>query len=112
MEVLLISNGILRRSLLRGGRWTALWITTAMASPAEQPSAVVAFVAAQGLAAADPRVPQQQRFAQLRSLFDQYFDIGHVAAIVLGRYRLLRNTAGTAAIRRPLRHLHGARLRQ
>ena len=85
----MISNGILRRSLLRGALLTALWITTAMASPAEQPSAVVAFVAAQGLAAADPRVPQQQRFAQLRSLFDQYFDIGHVAAFVLGHYRLL-----------------------
>jgi phospholipid transport system substrate-binding protein len=89
MEALLISHGMLRRSLLRGGLLTTLWITTATASPAEQPTTVVAYVAAQGLAAADPRVPRQQRFSQLRLLFDHYFDIGHVAAFALGRYRLL-----------------------
>lgn len=85
----MFSYGILRRSLLRGGLLTALWITTATASPAEQPTTVVAYVAAQGLAAADPRVPRQQRFSQLRLLFDHYFDMGHVAAFALGRYRLL-----------------------
>jgi phospholipid transport system substrate-binding protein len=88
MEALLFSNGMLRRSLLRCALLTVLWITTATASPAD-PSAVVAYVAAQGLAAADPRFPLQQRFAQLRLLFNNYFDIGHIAAFVLGRYRLI-----------------------
>jgi len=80
---------MLRRSLLRGGLLTVLSITTATANPAEHPSTVVAYVVAQGLAAADPSLPPQQRFAQLRLLFNHYFDIGHVAAFALGRYRLL-----------------------
>jgi phospholipid transport system substrate-binding protein len=80
---------MLRRSLLSGGLLTVLPITTATPRPAEHPSTVVAYVVAQGLAAADPSLPRQQRFARLRLLFNHYFDIGHVAAFALGRYRLL-----------------------
>jgi phospholipid transport system substrate-binding protein len=83
---------MLRRSLLRAGLLTVLSITTATANPAEHPSTVVAYVVAyvvaQGLAAADPSLPPQQRFAQLRLLFNHYFD-SHVAAFALGRYRRL-----------------------
>jgi len=78
-----------RRSLLHGGCLTALWIATAEARPAQDPRAVVAYVAAEGLAAADPRRPLQERVSRLRLLFSHYFDIGHIAAFALGRYRLL-----------------------
>lgn len=86
----MLSHGMSRRSLLlSGGLMTALWMTTAQAAAAEDPDAVVAYVAAEGLAAADPRLPLQQRFSRLQALFDHYFDIGHIAAFALGRYRLL-----------------------
>lgn len=89
VEALMSSDGMLRRSLLRGGLLTLASITTARARPSQDPRTVVAYIAAEGLAAADPRLPPQQRFSRLQSLFNQYFDIGHIAAFALGRYRLL-----------------------
>jgi phospholipid transport system substrate-binding protein len=83
----MLADGMLRRLLLHGGMWTALWVATARASAAEDPRAIVAYVAAEGLAAADPRLPPQQRFSRLQALFNHYFDIGHIAAFALGRYR-------------------------
>jgi ABC-type transporter MlaC component len=81
-----------RRALLSAGAMilsAAPWIGAARAAPAQDPRAVVAYVAREGLAAANPQLPGRQRFHRLRRLFARDFDIGHIAAFALGRYRLL-----------------------
>ncbi|HTT81347.1 MAG TPA: ABC transporter substrate-binding protein [Stellaceae bacterium] len=81
-----------RRLLLGGGigiMAIPMRIGAARAAPSEDPRAVVQYVAAEGLAAADPRLPFKQRFHRLRKLFSHYFDIGHIAAFALGHYRRL-----------------------
>jgi ABC-type transporter MlaC component len=51
------------------------------------PQAVVSYVVAQGMATLGPNVPQAQRDAMLRGLFDRYFDGDASAEFALGRYR-------------------------
>lgn len=51
------------------------------------PQAVVAYVAAQGMATLGPNVAPVQRDATLRGLFDRYFDGDASAEFALGRYR-------------------------
>ncbi len=89
-------NSPSRRLLLSAGATISLavpWIGTALGAPAQDPRAVIAYVAAEGLAAANPRLPPEQRYERLRLLFSHYFDIGHIAAFALGRYRLLATPA-------------------
>jgi phospholipid transport system substrate-binding protein len=81
-----------RRALLSAGAILLLpipWIGAAQAAPKQDPRAVVGYVAAEGLAAANPQLPEQQRIPRLRRLFGHYFDIGHIAAFALGHYRRL-----------------------
>ena len=53
------------------------------------PQAVVAYVAAQGMATLGPNVSPGQRDAKLRELFARYFDGDASAEFALGRYRLI-----------------------
>jgi phospholipid transport system substrate-binding protein len=84
---------LLSRRLLLGGGALVLpvmaRVAVCQALPAENPGAVVADVAAEGFAAANPRLPFEQRDQRLRTLFSHYFDIGHIAAFALGHYRRL-----------------------
>ncbi|HEV8030189.1 MAG TPA: ABC transporter substrate-binding protein [Stellaceae bacterium] len=52
-----------------------------------EPQAVVAYVAAQGMATLGPNVAPAQRDASLRGLFEHYFDGDGSAEFALGRYR-------------------------
>jgi phospholipid transport system substrate-binding protein len=56
---------------------------------ARDPQFVVNHVVAQGLATLAPNVAPAQRNAQMRQLFAEYFDVGHIAAFALGRYRAI-----------------------
>jgi ABC-type transporter MlaC component len=58
---------------------------TAMAQ--NDPQATVSYVGAQGMAVLSPQFSPAQRSARLRSLFADYFDVGHLAMFALGRYR-------------------------
>lgn len=65
----------------------ALLALSAPGMAAGEPQAVVAYVGAQGMATLAPNVAPAQRTARLRELFANYFDVGHIAAFALGRYR-------------------------
>ena len=56
---------------------------------ARDPQFVVNYVATQGMAMLAPNVSPAQRNAQMRQLFAEYFDVGHIAAFTLGRYRTI-----------------------
>jgi phospholipid transport system substrate-binding protein len=81
-----------------------IMLATLCARPAvaqDDPQAVVFYVGTQGMAALAPQISPAQRTARLRSLFADYFDVGHLAAFALGRYR---------AIATPLQHQQFANL--
>jgi ABC-type transporter MlaC component len=94
MKPALPPNAPSRRALLSAAATVLLTVPSngagaALGAPAQDPRAIVAYVAAEGLAAANPRLPPEQREQRLRQLFSRYFDIGHIAAFALGRYRSL-----------------------
>jgi phospholipid transport system substrate-binding protein len=59
---------------------------------AQDPRALVAYVGAQGMAAAAPEVPPAQQIARLRQLYRDYFDVPGLAAFTLGRYRAIASS--------------------
>jgi phospholipid transport system substrate-binding protein len=54
---------------------------------AQDPQAVVRYIGTQGMAAVGPNISPAQRIAQLRELFQDYFDVPGIAEFALGRYR-------------------------
>src|SRR4051812_45394346 len=54
---------------------------------APDPQTVVNYVATQGMATVASNASPAQRNASMHQLFDQYFDVGHIAPFALGRYR-------------------------
>jgi phospholipid transport system substrate-binding protein len=83
-----LSRRTLWRALLAIG--AVAEVLTVLPEPgiaAPDPQSVVNYVTSQGMAALAPNVPPAQRAAQMRQLFAQYFDTGHIAAFALGGYR-------------------------
>jgi phospholipid transport system substrate-binding protein len=54
---------------------------------AQDPQAVVRYIGTQGMAAVGPDISPARRIAQLRELFQDYFDVPGIAEFALGRYR-------------------------
>src|SRR5512146_3013310 len=63
-----------------------LLTTTARGVAAPNPQAFVAELGTQAIAVLGPSVPQAQRMARFRQLFDQDFDVAGIARAVLGPY--------------------------
>jgi phospholipid transport system substrate-binding protein len=58
---------------------------------AQDPQAVISYVGTQGMTAIGRNISPAQRTAQLRELFQSYFDVAGIAEFALGRYRTSAN---------------------
>jgi len=84
------------RVLFRVLMATGIALALAVALPgrgtaAQDPQALIGYVGTHGMATLGPNILPAQRIAQLRDLFQDYFDVPGIAEFALGRYRSSAN---------------------